>query len=194
MAYFRPRHEVVMWGDFASNSSNDTWAWDGTNWTLLQAGTANPATNTAGKGGAVLGPMSPEAADALIRRTVTTSSPLLLPTALPPQMEALVYATPDGFNVEYRSDQRDKDITLGIVVPNPPPGGPNSSLGYVNFRSGMADYEVYDVTGPLSSRWLMWIEPGTMAVPQTKQPGVPYFLTSEGLTDQEFWQVANSLK
>jgi hypothetical protein len=40
----------------------------------------------------------------------------------------------------------------------------------------------------------MWTEPGTMANPQLKGPGVPYFLSADGLTDQEFWQLANSLK
>jgi hypothetical protein len=64
----------------------------------------------------------------------------------------------------------------------------------VKFRGGTADYFVYDASSPLSQRWLMWNEPGTMANPQTKGPGVPYFLSSDGLTDQEFWQMANSLK
>ncbi len=32
-----------------------------------------------------------------------------------------------------------------------------------------------------------------MAQPQTKDPGVPYFLTAEGLSEEEFWKVANSL-
>jgi hypothetical protein len=33
-----------------------------------------------------------------------------------------------------------------------------------------------------------------MAQPMTKAPGVPYFLSTDGLTDQEFWVLANSLK
>jgi hypothetical protein len=57
-----------------------------------------------------------------------------------------------------------------------------------------AQYQVYDATSELSSRWLMWTEPGTMAQQQTKTPGVPYFLSADGLTDQEFWQIANSLR
>ena len=61
-------------------------------------------------------------------------------------------------------------------------------------RDGYAEYFVYDATDALSNRWLMWIEPGTMANPQLKVPGVPYFLSATGLTDAEFWQVANSLR
>ena len=30
--------------------------------------------------------------------------------------------------------------------------------------------------------------------PQVAGPGVPYFLAADGLTDAEFWQVANSLR
>jgi hypothetical protein len=32
-----------------------------------------------------------------------------------------------------------------------------------------------------------------MVNPMLKDGGVPYFLGTTGLTDQEFWQVANSL-
>ena len=40
----------------------------------------------------------------------------------------------------------------------------------------------------------MWSEPGTMTNPELAGPGVPYFLSASGLTDSEFWQVANSLR
>jgi hypothetical protein len=117
--------------------------------------------------------------------------------------DVVVNADADGFDLEYRSDLRDKTISFGIVVANPPPGGPGSSGTHVKFRnsvalkgsaSGYADYFVYDLSSPASQRWLMWIEPGTMANSQIAGPGVPYFLGTSGLTDQEFWQIANSLK
>jgi hypothetical protein len=59
--------------------------------------------------------------------------------------------------------------------------------------AGYAEYFVYDTTAPTSQRYLSWIEPGSMTNPQLADPGVPYFLSATGLTDQEFWQVANSL-
>jgi hypothetical protein len=40
----------------------------------------------------------------------------------------------------------------------------------------------------------MWNEPGTTAEQVMKVPGVPYFLSADGLTDAEFWQMANSLR
>jgi hypothetical protein len=191
MVYFSALHEVISWGDQNGNNNSDLWAWDGANWKLLAAGSGRPS-NT--RGGDYLGTMTPAAAETAIRSTVTASRPVLLPAALPVVLEAMVNATADGFQVQYRSDQRDKTITLGIVVGQPGPGGSNASDTQVKFRSGTAEYYVYDSTSPLSQRWLMWTEPGTMANPQLKAPGVPYFLSTDGLNDQEFWQIANSLK
>jgi hypothetical protein len=109
-------------------------------------------------------------------------------------VEASVTAAADNFTVEYRTSQRDKSIYFGIVVANPPPGTKQTVTKAVTFRGVTAQYQVYDPASPLSQRWLMWNEPGTMAQPMTKAPGVPYFLSTDGLTDQEFWVLANSLK
>jgi hypothetical protein len=139
--------------------------------------------------------MSPADAAVSIRKTVTTAHPVLLPGQLPAAIvEASVFASPDSFNIVYRSDQREKSITFGIVVANPPPGSEQTVTRAVKFRGVTAQYQVYDPSSPLSQRWLMWNEPGTMATQMTKAPGVPYFLSTDGLTDQEFWQLANSLK
>jgi len=198
MAYFAPLHEVVSWGDLSGNTNNDIWAWDGSTWNLVQKGTVTYSP-PAGQ----LGPASPAAAEAYIRQNVTKTSPVLLPTWLPVTMDATVDLSADYFNVQYRSDQRDKTIDFGIVAANPPPGGSASSERRVKFRkavamksvpAGYAEYFVYDTSSPTSARWLMWVEPGTMSNPQLAGPGVPYFLSATGLTDAEFWRVANSLK
>jgi hypothetical protein len=196
MVYFARLREVVSWGNQWGNPNNDMWAWDGTNWRLLQAGNVTPPTPSPGygKGMTEAGPMSPEAAAALVRKTVTTESPVLLPTSLPAGLEATVWVGADGYTVSYASDQRDEEITWGIVVPNPPPPLPNSAGGHVTFRHVTAEYSVLDKTATYSSRWLMWSEPGAMATYPTKNGQVPFFLTADGLTDQEFWQVANSLR
>jgi hypothetical protein len=192
VVYDTANKRILSWGDQVLSSGNaDLWAWGGDNWKLLQAG---PAYAGQQYGADYLGVMSPAAAEAAVRSVVKNTSPVLMPASLPAGMDAKVFATTDGFSIEYRSDQRDKDLTWGIVVPNPPPGGSHSSDTHVTFRGGTAEYFVFDTTVPQSTRWLMWIGPGTMAVPQTKAPGVPYFLSAVGLTDQEFWQIANSLK
>lgn len=196
MVYFAALHEVVAWGDQYGTPDNAMWRWDGTTWSLLQAGTVAPPapSPTEGKGMVGAGPMSPGDADALIRKTVTTESPVLLPAWLPAGLEATVWVGADGYNVRYLSDQRDTDINWGIVVPNPPPAPPNAGGGPVHFRGVIAEYMVLDKTATHSSRWLMWSEPGVMATFPTKRGQVPFFLSADGLTDAEFWQVANSLR
>jgi hypothetical protein len=201
MAYFPPLREIVMWGDASGIAHNDMWAWDGTNWRLLQAGNVVPSPTPGHRDSA-----SPAEAAALIRQTVKSSSPVLLATWLPDGLDATVDATADYFTVIYQTDQRDKQIEFGIVVPNPPPGGANSQGTTVKFRNsialkyqpaGYAEYFVYDTTDLQSQRYLIWIEPGTMANPQAAGfggPGVPYFLAATGYTDQEFWRIANSLQ
>jgi hypothetical protein len=190
MAYFPALKKVLAWGDRWSSRTGDLWSWDGSTWTLLQAGPSstpppNSPTTT----------MSPGLADTYIRKWVTTARPVLLPSQLSAGfVEASVAPGADSFTVEYRTDQRDKSIYLGIVVANPPPGTKQTVTQALKFRGVTAQYQVYDPASPLSQRWLMWNEPGTMATQMTKAPGIPYFLSTDGLTDAEFWQLANSLK
>jgi hypothetical protein len=197
MTYFPPLNAFVQYGALYGNTNNDVWAWNGTDWTLLEAGNVAPP-----KRSGQLGPTTTDAAKAFIRQTMTATTPALFPAWLPSGMEASVVATTDQFNLDLASDQRDKTIFLGTVVANPPPGGPNSSDSHVKFRNalamkyqspGTAEYFVYDPSAPRSDRWLMWIEPGTTSTQGSTSPGVLYFLSASGLTDQEFWQVANSL-
>ena len=200
--YFPPLREIVMWGDVLGVASNDMWAWDGNDWRLLQPGNL-VVSPTPGH----VDSATPADAAASIRRTVTSTSPVLLPAWLPDGLDAMVDATPDYFSVVYQTDQRDKEITFGIIVPNPPPGGANSRTTWIRFRNaiaqkygpnGYAEYFVYDVTDANSARYLIWIEPGTMSSSAAAEgfggPGVPYFLSATGYSDQEFWQVANSLR
>ena len=202
MVYFAALHEVVSWGERWGTSSNEMFAWDGTTWRTVQPGNVIPSPAPSGASITVKA-LSPAAAEALIRKTVTATSPVLLPASLPPGMDANVDVSSEYFSVTYRTDQRDKEIDLGSVVANPPPGSAASADTSVPFRhsmamkyrpSGYAEYFVYDPTDPTSNRWLMWIEPGTMSAGGTPQSGVSYFLFARGLTDAEFWQVANSLK
>jgi hypothetical protein len=191
MIYFTALHEVILWGDQSGNNNSDLWAWDGSNWKLLAAGSGQPS-NT--RGSDHIGPMTPAAAETAVRSTVTLSRPVLMPASLPAGLEAGGTVTADFFDLRYQSDQRDVTITLGILVAQPGFGGSSARETQVKFRGGTATYYVYDTSSPLSQRWLMWAEPGVMANPQLKGPGVPYFLSADGLTDQEFWQIANSLK
>jgi hypothetical protein len=94
----------------------------------------------------------------------------------------------------YLSSDGARTVEFAIVVPNPPPPGPNGLQAHPTFHRDIhALYQVDDKTQPMGYRWLMWNEPGTWTEPNGL-PGVPYFLTTKGLTDADFWAIANSLK
>jgi hypothetical protein len=100
--------------------------------------------------------------------------------------------TPSFFSVTYTSPDGAKSLTFAIEVPNPPAAGPNGSQSHPNFHGDRVSLsQVDDTTQPTSRRFLMWNEPGTWAQPNGL-PGVPYFIVSTGLTNAEFWSLANS--
>jgi hypothetical protein len=196
LVYDATRNGVILYGGEGPGSGwlGDIWAWNGSNWSQIDAGPAVPAPSTTPGPRAVA--MTAADAAATIRTALSTSHPILLPTWLPADLvEAQVTATGDGFNVYYLSDNRDKRVFLGLVVPNPAPGGPNQRSRQVRVLGVPAAYVVADSTIPLSGRYLEWTQPGTgPATTWLKSGGLPYFISADGLTDAEFWQVANSLK
>ncbi len=140
-------------------------------------------------------PMSVAAADTDIRSTVSGAHPLLLPTTISSTWSAqLMELAPAFFDILYTSPDLTQTIEFAVVVPNPGPPGPNGSQAQPNFHGDKHSlYQVNDKTQPTSDRWMIWNEPGTWAMPNSL-PGVPYFLMTKGLTDTEFWTVANSIK
>jgi hypothetical protein len=187
---------ALLYGGEGDNGRTlgDLWAWDGSNWS--QIGTGPAVADSATSSGPHAVAVTPAGSAAVIRTALATSHPILLPGWLPADLvEAEVTATEQGFNVYYLSDNRDKRVFLGLVVPNPPPGGPHEWSTQVRFRGALATYDVGDATVSLSQRSLEWTQPGTgPATTWLKIGGLPYFLSADGLTDAEFWQVANSLK
>jgi hypothetical protein len=133
--------------------------------------------------------LTPDQAAQDVRQMVTDVHPVLLPTAIPSVFQAQLYDDSGGFSVVYQASDGRK-ITFSIVVPNPAPGTANVRQSRPMFRGVRADYQVDDATVPTSHRWLIWNEPGT---PLGGQPGVPYFFTTEGFTESEFWAMANSI-
>jgi Domain of unknown function (DUF4232) len=133
--------------------------------------------------------MWPDQAAQDIRSTVTDVRPVLLPTAIPDGFDAQFYDDASSFSVDYLAADGRK-ISFAIVVPNPAPGTANVGGGQRSFRGERAEYQIDDTTLPAGHRWLMWTEPGTSV---GGQPGVPYFLATDGLTESEFWNVANSI-
>jgi hypothetical protein len=140
-------------------------------------------------------PVTVASADSVIRLTVTGAHPLLLPSAIPQDWSAVVTNLGTSFfSVTYKSPDATKEVDFAIVVPNPGPPGPRGSQRNPRFHGDLHSlYQVGDKTQRSSPRFLMWNEPGTWSEPNGL-PGVPYALSTTGLTDAEFWAIANSLR
>lgn len=140
-------------------------------------------------------PTSVAAAEKMVRSTVTGARPLLMPTTIPSTWSATVTELGSWFfEVTYSNPDQTRSITFAIQVPNPPPPGPNGSQAYPRFHGDVHSmYQVDDQTLATSRRWLMWNEPGTWTEPNGL-PGVPYFLRATGMTDTDFWAVANAIR
>jgi hypothetical protein len=162
------------------------YAWDGSDWSAL--GHDSPPAITAGRG-----IVSPTEAATLIRRTVTLTSPILLPQLPDGVDQVLANADATGFSLVAMNDDRSIEVTIGIVVPG------NSNLGAANktvaFRRSSAEYQ-YIAADPTGWRSLWWIErPGHYPVPALKdQTGVPYALSATNMTEADFFALANSLR
>ncbi len=129
-----------------------------------------------------------------IRNRATGVQPVLLPARLPAGMEAsLVGANQNSFSVQYTDLKAGKKVLLATVIPNPPLPGDKTDQTKPQFRDTTALYQVKDRTQPTGLRFLIWDEPGKWASDSGLRDRVSYYLTAEGLTEGEFWQLANSL-
>ena len=189
MAYVPSLHEVVAWGDVLSSDDNALYGWTGSDWNVIA-----PGTVTNGLVPQEL--MTPDQGVAAIRAAVVNARPVLLPTFLAGAgHDAIVVARSDSFSIWYQSDDRDEIIELGIQDFKPFPSNERSTDVHLVFRGHPAEYFVYDPTMANSLRLLRWIEPGkTTNLILASPDGIPYVLSAVGLTDKEFWQVADSLR
>src|SRR5438105_3090084 len=137
--------------------------------------------------------LSLDEAAALIGRTVTGSRPVLLPKAIPVGYTAQVTVSADDFQVTYASVDGSRRIFFELGIAQPPP--PDGTQSYPRFRGVTALYQVDSQSPPTSRRFIDWGEPGTASPNLQIKPeyGVPYFLSTEGFAEAEFWQIANSL-
>lgn len=161
---------------------------------IASAGRANTAVPTL-RTPAIIPPG--QVAAALIPR-VREARPLLLPAGIGSRwaIEATLEAVSDSeFRITYtRRVEPVATLSLSIAVANPLPG--ISSREYRAFRRDPgAFYQVMDPVDPDGARRLMWKEPGRWApAGMPERASVPYYLTATGLTDDEFWSIADSLR
>ena len=139
--------------------------------------------------------LSLDEAAALIGRTVTGSRPVLLPKAIPVGYTAQVTVSADDFQVTYASVDGSRRIFFELGIAQPPPPQPDGTQSYPRFRGVTALYQVDSQSPPTSRRFIDWGEPGTASPNLQIKPeyGVPYFLSTQGFAEAEFWQIANSL-
>lgn len=150
-------------------------------------GTATPATT------AIASEHLVDDAVAAELRKVTGASPVLVPAAGVSGYRGQASATSTTYTLSLTSADSTKTVRLAIAEPNPSPPSDHTRQSNPNFHGDARSvYQVDDDTQPGSVRTLLWIQPGTWTV--EARGGVPYALTSEGLTDSEFWTVANSLR
>ena len=132
-------------------------------------------------------------------RAVTGVNPVLLPSAIPASWTAEVRAIADYFDVVYAGPQH-QHVELSVSIPNPPPPSSATTQRTMVFRGDRsAFYQAQVQVDPNSDRYLLWNEPGQWAGdPQiansARAQSAPYYLTSTGVSDGDFWAIANSLQ
>lgn len=185
LVYVKSLNRLVGFAGTDVGPITGMYSWDGYDWSAL--GSGSPPAVAAGAN-----LVSASDGMALIRRTVSKTSPVLLPRLPDGVSQVVVTADDSNFSLRAWNDDRSIEVTLGIVVPG------NSNLGAANktigFRRSTADYQ-YLAGDPTAWRSLWWIErPGYWPVPALKdRTGVPYLLSASGLTEVQFFALANSL-
>jgi hypothetical protein len=112
--------------------------------------------------------------------------PVLLPSSVADDYQAEFLADQKGFAVDYASSSRHATVQLATTQPVMAAPGAHGRRTMRPFRGSIATYQV-DGPSPTAPRWLFWTETGT------GQP-IAYSLVADGLSEPDFWQVANSLQ
>jgi hypothetical protein len=139
--------------------------------------------------------LSADAARDLVKRQVSAIAPVLVPTILPDRVSATADAQADSFSVLYVGEAGVRVRLRTAVVQLEPlqTGGFEQQL---LFR-GDAGARYQAVDGRTNAtRTLTWLEPATKpsALAAASCPCVPYALSADGLSEDEFWKIARSLQ
>ena len=137
--------------------------------------------------------LTPNQAERVIRMSVNGAHPLMIPSTIPSDWTAAVRADANAFSVTYRDPSGMRTVTLAVALVDLPLPGGNATQAAPGFHNDTASlYQVARSADPRSDRWLKWTEAGRWSLPGSG--GVPYILSASGLTDMEFWRLANSLR
>lgn len=128
---------------------------------------------------------SPAEAATWIGHTVTAVDPLLVPSAIGDDYTAQFVAEQHSFVIDYSNNVRHATVELA-ALPVMPNQGATARPTIRTFRGVAATYQVENAT-PTGPRSLLWTE-------NSANHGQAYSLLAAGLTEGEFWQIADSLK
>lgn len=139
--------------------------------------------------------LSADAARDLIKRQVTAIAPVLVPTTLPDRVLATADAQPDAFTVLYIGEAGVRVRLRTAVVELEPLQSGGFEQQFLFRGDARARYQAIDGRTN-ATRTLIWLEPATKpsALASASCPCVPYALSADGLSEEEFWNIAESLK
>ena len=133
----------------------------------------------------------------MLRAQATSTLPLLVPNAIPAQWTIHVLidehgAAPDEITLWFSDAQSKQVVELSIAGSKVLLPTPHTEDSDPNFRGDTKSYyRVADIRDATSDRKLVWFEP--ISLSQRGSGGTGYALTTSGLTNEEFWLIANSL-
>jgi hypothetical protein len=131
---------------------------------------------------------------AIVARSIPAGWLRLLPASVPAGMTASTTVDGDGYTVRFVDDLHTREITFTDELANPPLPTSDGISSTRLFRGVRATYFIYDRTAPTSQRYLMWDEPGTWPTGAYGIRTNEFYLESTGLTESEFFRVADSVR
>ncbi|TMC08821.1 MAG: hypothetical protein E6J41_12110 [Chloroflexi bacterium] len=157
--------------------------------------TTTPSARPAASPGARPTPAAGDPAS-LVGRSVPASRQRLLPGWTPAGMAPVTTLENGGYIVVYADDLHTKEVyfTDEFGVNPPPQTSPHAVSAMRQFRGARATYVIYDGSAPTSQRYLTWDEPGQWPTGEYGMPTNQFYLEAHGLTESEFFRVADSLQ
>lgn len=137
--------------------------------------------------------LTPNAAADLLRKSVVGTRPLLIPNTVPDTWRAdITLEGTTAFRATYRDQIGAKTFTYSIAAANPPLPTANTVQSHPQFHGDASSlYQIADGTNVTSDRFLLWTETGVW--PGWPKSGIPYYVSSTGIDETEFWQLTNGL-
>jgi hypothetical protein len=158
-------------------------------------GSPSPSRSATTTTMATAGPRTIESRDvASVLRGLGLANPTVLPVAVPIDWKVELSVTGGAYAIRYTSPVGGRSVTLQIAIANPPLPGARTEQSDNPFRGDPhGHYQAIDTADPGTHRSLQWTEPGIWIGQPAAGPGVPYYLTSEGISHAGFWSIAHSL-